>query len=104
MRPHRIPMHTWRIRDGEVIEALHRIRTAETYGAVLIHCQHGADRTGLVSAMYRMVYQDWSKEDALDELLHGGYGFHSMWKNIPRYIERLDLDAFQERLNAQPAL
>jgi protein tyrosine/serine phosphatase len=103
IRRHRIPMHTWRIRDREVEEALRCIRTAETYGAVLIHCQHGADRTGLVSAMYRMVYQGWSKEEALDELLHGGYGFHSIWKNIPNYIERLDLAAFQERLTTPVA-
>jgi protein tyrosine/serine phosphatase len=98
MHRYRIPMHTWHIRDREVIDALSHIRTAEAHGAVLIHCQHGADRTGLVSAMYRMVYQGWSKEEALDELLNGGFGFHAIWKNIPSYIEKLDLDAFREGL------
>ena len=30
-------------------------------GPFLIHCQHGADRTGLMSAMYRMLEQDWTR-------------------------------------------
>lgn len=98
IRLHRIPMHTWRIRDRDVGDALCHIRDAQAEGAVLIHCQHGADRTGLVSAVYRMVHQGWSKDEALDELLNGGYGFHSIWKNIPNYIRRLDIDALKLRL------
>jgi protein tyrosine/serine phosphatase len=100
---HRIPMHTWRIRDRDVLAALALIDTAQQQGAVLIHCLHGADRTGLVSAMYRMLHQGWSKEEALDELENGGYGFHAMWKNIPNYIRRLDLDDFRQRLAAAAA-
>ena len=34
-------------------------------GPFLIHCQHGADRTGLMSAMYRILEQGWTPEDAL---------------------------------------
>lgn len=100
IRLYRIPMHTWRIRDRDVVEAMHRIDAGEREGAVLIHCQHGADRTGLVSAVYRMIHQGWSKEEALDELQNGGYGFHSIWKNIPNYITQLDLDALRKQLAA----
>ena len=39
-----------------------------------------------MSAMYRMLEQSWSPEDALAELIDGGYGYHSMWKNIKRYV------------------
>lgn len=87
----RIPMHTWHIEDEDVIQALRDIRHAEQTGPVLIHCQHGADRTGLISAMYRMIYQGWTREEALDELQNGGYGFHSMWRNIPRYLRTVDI-------------
>ena len=97
---HRIPMHTWRIRDKDVIEALRLISEGERTGAVLIHCLHGADRTGLVSAMYRMIHQGWTRDEALDELQNGGYGFHSIWKNIPNYIRRVDLDALRRQLAA----
>nr|WP_246217361.1 tyrosine-protein phosphatase [Paraburkholderia panacisoli] len=39
---------------------------------LLIHCQHGADRTGFVSALYRVLFQSWTKQQAEDELLYGG--------------------------------
>jgi len=92
----RISIYTWDIDDRQVIDALRAIRAAEQDGAVLLHCQHGADRTGLISAMYRMLYQGWSKERALDELVHGGYGFHSMWKNIVRYVQQVDLEKIRQ--------
>jgi protein tyrosine/serine phosphatase len=88
----RIGINTWSVGDKQVIAALKAIKAAEQDGPVLLHCLHGADRTGLVSAMYRMLYQGWSKDDALQELTQGGYGYHAMWKNIPRYIKKVDLE------------
>lgn len=88
----RVRTNTWSIGDRTVIDALAAIHRAEADGPVLLHCQHGADRTGLITAMYRIIYQGWTKEAALDELLHGGYGYHSMWKNIPSYIRNVDVE------------
>jgi protein tyrosine/serine phosphatase len=88
----RIGINTWQIGDRHVIAALRAIRAAEKDGPVLLHCMHGADRTGLISAMYRMLYQGWSKEQALAELTQGGYGYHALWKNIPRYLQRVDVE------------
>jgi protein tyrosine/serine phosphatase len=81
---------TWRAGDDHVVEVMRMLRQAEN-GPFLIHCQHGADRTGLMSAMYRMLEQNWSAQEALAELVDGGYGFHSMWKNIRRYVLSADL-------------
>ena len=53
---------------------------------ILIHCYPGADRTGMMVALYRMVYQNWEREEALNEMLNGGYGYHSMWKDIFTFI------------------
>ena len=39
-----------------------------------------------MSAMYRILEQGWTPDDALKELIDGGYGYHSMWKNIVRYV------------------
>lgn len=63
---------------------------------VFVHCQHGADRTGLMIAMYRLAVQGWSKDEALRELRQGGYNFHSIWKHIPRIIERIDVAALRQ--------
>ena len=88
----RVRIYTWAVNNTNVVAALKAIRAAETNGPVLLHCQHGADRTGLISAMYRVLYQNWSKEQALDELQNGGYGYHSMWKNIPIYLSDVDIE------------
>lgn len=104
----RIPMKTWSIGDKQVIAALVAVRLAQQDGPVLLHCHHGADRTGLITAMYRILYQGWTREAALDELRHGGYGFHTVWRNIPRYLEKVNLEkiarAVEEKVAAQTAL
>jgi len=95
----RIPINTWNIHDEDMVAALKALRNVEQDGPVLIHCQHGADRTGLVSALYRVLYQGWTKEQALDELEHGGYGFHTIWQNIPRYLQRVDIEQLRRQVD-----
>ncbi|WP_010089385.1 dual specificity protein phosphatase family protein [Burkholderia ubonensis] len=94
-----IPINTWYIRDEDMVAALRALRDADRDGPVLIHCQHGADRTGLVSALYRMVYQGWTREQALDELQHGGYGFHAIWQNIAYYLKHVDVERLRRQVD-----
>jgi protein tyrosine/serine phosphatase len=89
LRTERVKILTWRIGDRHVIEVMRMLKKTEN-GPFLIHCQHGADRTGLMSAMYRILEQGWTPDDALKELVDGGYGYHSMWKNIVRYVRSVD--------------
>lgn len=63
---------------------------------ILIHCYHGADRTGMMVALYRMVYQNWEREEALNEMLNGGYGYHSMWKDIVDFIKTVDIEQLRK--------
>uniref|UniRef100_UPI0013DEE074 dual specificity protein phosphatase family protein n=1 Tax=Pseudomonas viridiflava TaxID=33069 RepID=UPI0013DEE074 len=72
-----IPLHADRVNDADVLRVLNTLQLAETRGPVLMHCKHGVDRTGLIAAMYRVVVQDWRKEDALQEMIQGGYGENS---------------------------
>jgi protein tyrosine/serine phosphatase len=88
----RVGINTWAVGDKHVIAALKAIKAAEKDGPVLLHCLHGADRTGLVSAMYRILYQGWTKDQALQELTEGGYGYHALWKNIPTYLRAVDVE------------
>lgn len=94
LRTERTKILTWRVDDRHVIEVMRMLRRTEN-GPFLIHCQHGADRTGLMSAMYRMLEQDWSADDALAELVDGGYGYHSVWRNIRRYVRSVDVEALR---------
>ena len=59
---------------------------------VLVHCWQGSDRTGAVVAAYRIAFQGWSREQAIDELVNGGFGFHaSTYPNIVTLILALDV-------------
>jgi len=94
-----IPINTWEIRDAHVVATLRKLKR-ETDGPVLIHCQHGADRTGLMSAMYRIVIEGWDKQRALEEMTQGGYGYHVVWKNILRYIKNVDVEKIRRQVEA----
>lgn len=86
-----LSVKTWHIEDEDVIRVLKIISKKEN-GPFLIHCQHGADRTGVMSAMYRIVVQGWSKDEAIKEMVGGGYGFHSVWSNIIEYVKNVDVE------------
>jgi protein tyrosine/serine phosphatase len=44
---------------------------------VFVHCQHGADRTGVMIASFRMAQEHWTPEQARREML--AYHFHEFW-------------------------
>lgn len=92
-----LSVKTWHIEDEDVIRVLRIIRKIEN-GPFLIHCQHGADRTGVMSAMYRIVEQGWSKDEAIREMVDGGYGFHAMWSNIIHYVKNVDIEKIKREL------
>lgn len=89
-----IPMQPTRIKNKDVVEFL-RIVTDRHRTPVLVHCHAGADRTGLMTAVYRVIVQGWSKREAIEELERGGYHFHSEFANIPRYIEQMNVEALR---------
>ena len=96
---HRVKMAAGSITTAQVIEALRFIQASK--GPVLVHCWHGSDRTGMVSAMYRLVFQGWTKEAAIDELANGGYGYHAFfYQNIPEFIRKADIPAIRKAVLA----
>jgi hypothetical protein len=86
-------------KDSDVIDFL-RIVTTKSAQPVLVHCAQGSDRTGMMVAIYRIVVQGWSKDDAIKEMVEGGYGFHSIWQDLVRYVRNLDVDALKVKLAA----
>lgn len=83
--------------DADVLTFL-RIVTDKASQPVLVHCAQGSDRTGMMVAIYRIVVQGWSKDDALKEMVEGGYGFHPFFQDLVRYVRNLDVDSLKTRL------
>ena len=94
-----VPIVTWRIRPGDVAAALWAIEQHQAEGPVLVHCYHGADRTGLVVGMYRIIYQGWSIEAAKQEMEQGPYGFHRMWRNVSGYYSDAKVAQVRQELD-----
>jgi protein tyrosine/serine phosphatase len=96
------PMVAWHVNDDDgdqLVRALRLIRQGMTSGKVFVHCTHGADRTGTVMALWRMVEQHWSAADAIAELEGGGYHFHEIFSGIPKYLKKVDVAALRARVN-----
>ncbi|MDR9874984.1 tyrosine-protein phosphatase [Pseudomonas allii] len=98
IRQVQLTYRTNHVDDSDVLAALRAIREAEANGPVLMHCKHGSDRTGLMAAMYRVVIQGWSKEDALNEMTLGGFGTSNGFKDGVRYMMRADIDKLRTAL------
>jgi tyrosine-protein phosphatase SIW14 len=91
-----IPMTAWHFSEDDIVKVLKAIQAASK--PVLVHCQWGADRAGVVMAMYRIVFQGWTKDEALAEMREGGFGFHPYYFNIPIFIKRVDIAKIKDRL------
>jgi protein tyrosine/serine phosphatase len=92
-----VRMNAWDIDDEDIVTALDILTDKNNY-PIYVHCKHGSDRTGVVIAMYRIVVQGWSKEDAIAEMKGGGYGFHLIWENIPEYIQKVDVEKIKSSM------
>ncbi len=81
----------------DLVTALKLIRDAPK--PALVHCWHGSDRTGAVIAAYRLVFQQWTKDQAVDELVNGGYGFHEKtFPEIVPLIRSLDVEKLRAEI------
>ena len=81
----------------DLVAALRRFRAAPK--PVVVHCWHGSDRTGSFVAAYRIVFQGWTREAALDEFRNGGFGYHEKWfPNLVTLLGNLDGDELRRRV------
>ena len=94
---HRVPMEAGSVTEEQLLEALSEIKNRKS--SMLIHCWHGSDRTGATVAAYRIVFQNWSKAQAIDEMANGGYGYHaSIYPNLVELINKLDVEKIRKQL------
>ncbi len=69
--------------DAQVAQVLTFIESLPP--PVFIHCEHGADRTGLIVACYRMRHDGWSVARAFAEAK--SYGFSAFQIGMRHYIQ-----------------
>jgi protein tyrosine/serine phosphatase len=100
---HHVRVSTGSMSEQQLIQALKIIQNRQK--AIVVHCWHGSDRTGATIAAYRVVFNNWTKKQAIDELKNGGYGYHStIYPNIVKLIEDLDVDKVKTSLGIKTSL
>jgi protein tyrosine/serine phosphatase len=92
----RIRTTAWHLESIDVVRFL-RIICDSNATPVFVHCMQGSDRTGAMCAVYRVTVQGWSKEQAIEEMTKGGYGYHSIWCNLPGYVRKLDIEKIKQQ-------
>lgn len=81
--------------DEDVVAFLKIVTDSSNY-PVFVHCRGGKDRTGMMVAIYRIVIQDWTKDQALAEMKE--FGFHEIWGTLQDYVEKLDVVELRSRI------
>jgi len=97
LRQDHIYMKTWHPEWEDAVRFLRLVQDPAN-APVFVHCQHGADRTGTMCALYRIVVQGWSKKEAIREMREGGFGFHLIWNNLPAWVEACDVERLKKDL------
>jgi protein tyrosine phosphatase (PTP) superfamily phosphohydrolase (DUF442 family) len=92
-----IPMNAWDVSEDEIVAFL-QIVTDDARHPVFFHCRHGSDRTGIMAAAYRMVVEHWTAQKAIDEMKHGGFGYHTIWRGLPETLASLDVSGIRHQV------
>ena len=90
-------MVPWHPSAADVVKFL-KTATDTNNLPLFIHCHYGADRTGLMCAMYRIVVCDWTKAEAIAEMRNGGFNFNPAWKGLVAFIENSDVADLKRRV------
>jgi protein tyrosine phosphatase (PTP) superfamily phosphohydrolase (DUF442 family) len=91
-----VKVNAWNPESIDVVRFL-KIVTDSNNTPVFVHCLQGSDRTGTMCAIYRIVVQGWTKEQAIEEMTKGGFGYHGFWWNLPDYIRKLDIEKIKRQ-------
>ncbi len=77
-------------KDDEIHKIVEVITNPENQ-PVFFHCKRGADRTGTVAAVYRMLHEGWTAREANHEAKKHGIGWWQVWMKdyIKDYYKRM---------------
>ena len=86
----------WHAEKEDVARFL-KIVTDPKKQPVFVHCQHGSDRTGMMCAVYRVVVEGWSKDEAIREMTSEEFGFHEEWQSLVRFVREFDAELLRRK-------
>lgn len=94
-----IPLNYWSLPNQAQIDAFLEVVDDRRNYPIFVHCFHGADRTGLLMGIYRLVRCKWTFEEAYSEMV--ACGFHrfrtqhykwALWRLARKTAAKTDLN------------
>ncbi len=88
-----IPLNYWNTPTTKIIDEFFDLIHVQENRPVFLHCLHGADRTGLMVAMYRITHEGWDFSRAYSDMVK--HGFHRfrirnfkwvLWRYAARHL------------------
>lgn len=99
----RIPMDAWDPEETELVlflTELERILKDPDRTPAFVHCAEGKDRTGYSIAVYRMVFENWTAEDAIHEMFD--FRYNTIWFRNPGFLKDLDIPRVRKLMQLAP--
>jgi protein tyrosine phosphatase (PTP) superfamily phosphohydrolase (DUF442 family) len=93
----RFETEPWHGEEEDVVRFLKVVTDTNNLPA-FVHCERGADRTGMMCAMYRIIVCGWTKPAAIAEMKDGGFGFNPAWRNLVAFVEKADIVDIKRRV------
>jgi len=88
MRWVHIPMHSWLFSADpptkDQVRQFLAVVQDSTQFPVFMHCKAGKDRTGAMTAVYRLEACGWTKDEALQEM--DSFGFAGRYKGLRQFV------------------
>src|SRR5260221_4926564 len=93
-----IPVSGWSPPSNEQVAQFLSLFRNNPNERIFVHCRFGDDRTGVFVATYRMAYDGWSAQQAMNEMYY--FGFNGIWHpSMKTFIREV-----QSRLKTAPVL
>jgi tyrosine-protein phosphatase SIW14 len=93
-----IPVSGWAPPSNEQVAQFLSLFRNDPNERIFVHCRFGDDRTGVFVATYRMAYNGWSAQQAMNEMYY--FGFNGIWHPSMKTFIR----EFPGRLKTVPVL
>lgn len=74
-----IPLNYWTLPTQNNVDEFLKVLDDEQNRPTFVHCFHGADRTGVLIAMFRIMRSGWSLNEAYQEMLECGFHRFHNW-------------------------
>src|SRR6267154_194708 len=81
-----IPVSGWSPPSNAQVAEFLKLFQQDPTQKVFVHCYFGRDRTGVMVAAYRMSQQNWTADQAVEEMY--SFGFHSHWYPVMKSYVR----------------